>query len=244
MLTYKIQRFESLDSTNDEAKRLAVAGEPEGTVIVADTQTAGRGRSGRQWLTPRGVAVALSLILRPQMAHMHTTQVALLGGLAALEGIQTVTGLPVKLKWPNDVLVNGKKVAGVLAETGFAGNVLDYVVLGIGVNVNGGPPPGLRLDYEAASLADLYGARLDREVLLQSILAAFNYHYPQLGTPDLAQRWSDCLAMQGERVRVVGMLETISGQLLGVKADGALLIQLASGETRTILAGDVHLRSD
>lgn len=243
MLTYRIQRHDSLGSTNDEAKRLAALGEPEGTVIVADTQTAGRGRSGRHWLTPPGAAIALSVILRPQTALVHPTQISLLGGLAALEGIRQVTALPLQLKWPNDVLVRGKKVAGVLAEAGFGGNVLEYVVLGIGVNVNGAPPPDLKLDYATTSLMDQYGTMLDREVILQAILSVFKHYYPQLGTPGLAQRWSDHLAMRGALVKVQGMLETITGQVLGVKADGSLVIQLANGDTRTILTGDVHLRS-
>jgi BirA family biotin operon repressor/biotin-[acetyl-CoA-carboxylase] ligase len=243
MLTYKIQGFDSIGSTNDEAKRLAVGGEPEGTVIAAEAQTAGRGRSGRQWLTPRGAAIALSVILRPKIEARHVTQLSLLGGLAALEGIRQVTTLPAQLKWPNDVLVRGKKVAGVLAEAGFTGNVLEYVVLGIGVNVNGGPPPDLKLDYEATSLADQYGAALDRESILQSILHWLRQYYSQLGTPELAQHWSDHLALRGQRVQVLGLAETVAGRMLGVKADGALLIQLDNGATRTILAGDVHLRS-
>jgi BirA family biotin operon repressor/biotin-[acetyl-CoA-carboxylase] ligase len=241
-LHYQIHRHDSLGSTNDEAKRLALLGEPEGTLVVADTQTAGRGRTGRQWVTPPGAAIALSLILRPQIALSHTTQLSLLGGLAVLEGIQKFSALPIQLKWPNDVLVRGRKVAGVLVEAGFVGNVLEYVVLGIGVNVNGGPPPELRLDYEATTLAGELGTPLDREAVTQSILSALDRRYPQLGTPDLASAWWEHLAMRGQAVRVLGMLETLEGQLLGVKGDGALVIQLANGDTRTILSGDVHLR--
>jgi len=242
-LTYRLYRYESLGSTNDEANRLAALGEPEGAVIIADTQTAGRGRAGRTWVTPPGAALAMSLLLRPQVTLSHISQIALLGGLAVLEGIQQITSLPAELKWPNDVLVRGKKVSGVLAESGFSGNKLEHVILGMGVNINGGPPPDLTPEYQATSLATEYGSPLDREAITQAILAAFASRYPQLGTPQLAKAWSAHLALRGQQVQVQGMLETTVGELVGVKDDGALIIQLATGTTRTFLTGDVHLRS-
>jgi BirA family biotin operon repressor/biotin-[acetyl-CoA-carboxylase] ligase len=159
-----------------------------------------------------------------------------------LEGIQRMTSLPVQLKWPNDVLVRGKKVSGVLAEAAYNGDRLDYIVLGMGVNVNGGPPSDLQLDYETASLAGELGRELDRDALVRSILAAFAMRYPYLGTPALAEAWSGHLAMRGQPVRVVGITETITGVLEGVKGDGALVVRTNGGEIRTILAGDVHLR--
>jgi BirA family biotin operon repressor/biotin-[acetyl-CoA-carboxylase] ligase len=241
-LTYRFYRYDILGSTNDEALRLAALGEPEGAVVMADTQTAGRGRLGRQWITPRGTALAMTLLLRPQLAVAHTTQIALLGGLAVLEGVQQVTTLTPQLKWPNDVLVHGKKVAGVLAESGFLGNKLEHVALGMGVNINSGPPPNLVTEYPATSLAAEYGASLDREAIAQAILAAFAKYYPQLGTPALSQAWSAHLAMRGQQVRLVGPTETTSGELTGVREDGALILKLKSGKTRTFVAGDLHLR--
>lgn len=240
--TYRFYRHASLGSTNTEAQRLASLGEPEGAVVMADTQTAGRGRSGRGWVTPPGAALAMTLLLRPQLVTAQTSQIALLGGLAVLEGIQQASGLKPQLKWPNDVLLHGKKVAGVLAEAAFTGNQLDYVVLGMGVNINSGPPPDLLTEYAATSLAAEAGAPCDREAIAQAILAAFAQRYPQLGTPALAQAWSGHLAMRGQPVKVVGPAETVEGVLLDVRADGALILQLANGATHTVLAGDVHLR--
>jgi len=241
-MDYHIYHYPTLTSTNDEAKRLAALDEPEGTVVVADTQTAGRGRSGRAWITPPGAAIAMSIILRPRVTSAYTTQIALLGGLAAREGIFRVTGLPAQIKWPNDVLVRGKKVAGVLAEAAFDGEQVEYAVLGIGVNVNAGPPPDLRLEYPAAPLAAEAGTALERDSVMTAILSALNDHYPQLGTPALAAAWSEHLAMRGQTVQVIGVAETIVGRLEGVTGEGALVIRLASGKMRTILAGDVHLR--
>ncbi len=241
-MNFNIYRYDTLGSTNDEAKRLAELGEAEGTVVVAEAQTAGRGRSGRRWITPPGAALALSIILRPRLAAIHTAQVALLGGLAVLEGIQQLTRLPLQLKWPNDVLARNRKVAGALAESAFAGNQLDSVVLGIGVNVNAAPP-NIQLEYAATSLAAELGSPLDREAVLNAILKALEVRYPQLGEPALAAAWAEHLAMRGEQVRVSGLSETVLGILEGVRGDGALVIRLENGELRTILAGDVHLRS-
>lgn len=242
-MDFKFHHFDSIGSTNDEAKRLAGLGEPEGTVVTAETQTAGRGRSGRGWVTPHGSAIAMSLILRPRIDAVQVTQVALLGGLAVLEGVQELANLPMQIKWPNDVLVRGKKVAGVLAEATYSGDKLEYVVLGMGVNVNGGPPPDLKLEYEATSLAVEAGSPLDREAVIHGILAAFEARYSALGTPALAEAWRQHLAMVGERVRVIGLTETVLGDLEGVTPDGALIVVTENGEKRTILAGDVHLRN-
>ncbi len=241
-MNFKFHHFDSIGSTNDEAKRLAGLGEPEGTVVTAETQTAGRGRSGRGWVTPKGAAIAMSLILRPQVAALQAAQVALLGGLAVSEGVRKLVDLPMQIKWPNDVLVRGKKVAGVLAEAAYSGDTLEYIVLGMGVNVNGGPPSDIKLEYEATSLAAEVGSPLDREAVMNSILAAFEARYSTLGTTTLAEAWEAHLAMRGEQVRVVGLTETITGQLESVTRDGALVLRLENGEKRTILAGDVHLR--
>jgi BirA family biotin operon repressor/biotin-[acetyl-CoA-carboxylase] ligase len=241
-LKYRIHHYDLIGSTNDEAKRLADLGEPEGTVVSAAAQSAGRGRAGRAWITPRDSAIAMSVVLRPRIATARLAQVALLGGLAAVEGIQRSTSLHPELKWPNDVLVRGKKAAGVLAEAGFAGDRLEYAILGIGVNVNAGPPPELRLEYETTCLRVEHGAALDPAVLRQAILSALDQRYPQLGTPALGRAWSERLAMRGQAVRVVGVAETVAGVLEDVDDDGALVLRMEDGRTRTILAGDVHLR--
>ncbi len=242
MLPHRVFRYETIGSTNDEAKRLALLGEPDGTLVVADSQTSGRGRSGRLWVTPPGAAIAMTLILRPAIPTFQLAQIALLGGLAVLEGIEQVTRLTAKLKWPNDVLIGGKKVAGVLAEAAFTGDKLESVVLGIGVNVNAGPPPDLKLEYPASCLAVEAGQQFDREVVIAAVLSAFDARYPQLGTAMVARAWAKHLAMIGKNVIAIGPTETIIGRLEGVTEAGAIVIRLETGEMRAVLAGDVRLR--
>ncbi len=243
MKAHRYYRYESLGSTNDEARRLAALGEPEVAVVVAEVQTAGRGRVGRVWVTPPRGAVAMSLILRPRVAPAQLTQMAMLGGLAVAEGIRATCGVAAELKWPNDVLVAGRKVAGVLAEASFAGEQLDWVVLGMGVNVNAGPPAvALDASRAATCLAAEAGYLLERESVMSAILSAFDVRYAQLGTPALAAAWEGLLAMRGKRVEARGPAGTVTGRLEGVTAEGAAVLRLASGESRVILAGDMHLR--
>ena len=239
---HRIYRYATIESTNDEAKRLALLGEPHGTVVAADEQTAGRGRAGRAWITPPRSAVAMTLILRPDIPAHHIPGVALLGGLAVAEGIEQVCGLRAQIKWPNDVLIADKKTAGVLAEATFNGDRLDSVVLGIGVNVNAGPPPDLPLDYPATCLAAEVGRMLDRDRVAEAILSAFDDLYLQIGTPAVTAALTARLAMRGKMIRVTGWNETCTGILEGVTDEGAIVVRLDSGEGKTILAGDVHLR--
>ena len=134
----------------------------------------------------------------------RSTQISLLGGLAVLEGIKRATKLTPQLKWPNDVLINGSKVAGVLAESLFVGDRLEAVIVGMGVNVNAAPPPGLKLEYPATSLADVLGHHVNREDLITAIVESFDARYAQLGARDLTEAWSAHLAMKGQVVQVVG----------------------------------------
>ena len=239
---HRIYHYATVGSTNDEAKRLALLGEPHGTVVAADEQTAGRGRAGRAWITPPRSAVAMTLILRPDIPAHHIPGVALLGGLAVADGIEQVCGLRAQIKWPNDVLIADKKTAGVLAEAIFNGDRLDSVVLGIGVNVNAGPPPDLPLDYPATCLAAEVGRMLDRDRVAEAILSAFDDLYLQIGTPAVTAALTARLAMRGKMIRVTGWNETCTGILEGVTDEGAIVMRLDSGEGKSILPGDVHLR--
>src|SRR5262245_19367089 len=133
---HPVHFFPTIGSTNDEAKRLAAAGEPEGLLVLTETQSAVRGRQGRQWLTPPGTALALSLVLRPALEARQAARVTMLAGVAVCEALGQAAGLQAALKWPNDVLLDGRKAGGILAETGLLGERLDYLVLGIGLNVS------------------------------------------------------------------------------------------------------------
>lgn len=232
-----------IGSTNDEAKQLAEAGAPEGLLVLAETQTAGRGRHGRRWLTPPGSGLALSLVLRPRLAARYAARVTMLAGVAVCEALEQVSGVRAGLKWPNDVLINGRKAAGILVETGLSGERLDYLVLGIGLNVSQAPPPEAVL-YPATSVEAEAGQPVDRVALLRAILERLGRHYPDLA-PDsdrLHAAWLARLLWLGQRVVAQSADGDYDGAMAGAAEDGALLIRLEGGEVRRVVAGEVSVR--
>jgi BirA family biotin operon repressor/biotin-[acetyl-CoA-carboxylase] ligase len=240
---HPIYLYLQIGSTNDEAKRLAEGGAPEGLLVVAEEQTAGKGRLGRQWLTPPGAALALSVILRPALPTLRAMRLTMLAGLAVCEAVQQVAGLAAQLKWPNDVLINGKKAGGILVEGGLVNDQLTYAVVGIGLNVSFVPDPA-SVEFPATSLNAEAGREIDRARLLRAILAALESRYPQLlaNDPALAQAWAARLTLLHTPITLHSAEGVWHGQATGVDDDGALLLQLETGETRRILAGDVKLR--
>jgi BirA family biotin operon repressor/biotin-[acetyl-CoA-carboxylase] ligase len=204
---------------------------PEGSIAVADEQTAGRGRLGRRWLAPRGTSVMCSVLLRPP-AERSRPQLSLVGGLAAAEAVEGALGRPVQIKWPNDVMVDGRKVAGVLAES--RGEI---VVLGIGINVNQSadelPPPG-------ASLLTIDGAIREREPILRTLLERLELHYGRWRDGGL-DALHDALAgrdfLRGRRVTVDG----VGGTAVGIDRLGRLEVDVG-GEVRPVESGEVTYR--
>lgn len=237
--------FSTIDSTNIYAARLARDGATEGTTVIADEQTGGKGRLGRTWVSPPGVNLYVSLILRPPIAPGTAPQVNLLAAVAVAEAIGQVGGLAPIIKWPNDVLVEGKKVCGILAEMQTEGGVLQSLVLGIGVNVNAplsAFPPELR--DKASSLFLVGGRLLDRAVFTAALLTHLEKLYVlwiEKGFPILRPAWERYAAgLIGREITVAAPEGTIAGTVLGLDDDGALLLQHKDGGTpRRILAGDV-----
>ncbi len=211
--------FSTIGSTNDEALAWAAGGARDLSLVVAEEQTAGRGRSGRKWHTPPGSALALSLILRPTV--VECTLPARIAGLAALAMVESCRGLGLvaQIKWPNDILLHGRKAAGILVESAWAGNQLDASVLGIGVNVAAGAvPPADQVFFPATSLETELKKPVDRLTLLREILAALLSWRAQIGTPEFIQAWEAALAYRGERVSVGKDDEQrLSGTLLGLE---------------------------
>ena len=234
-----------LGSTNDEARRLAQAGAPEGLLVIAEEQTAGRGRAGRRWLTPPGPALAFSLVLRPPAPAAEASRLSMLAGLALCEAIERVAGVPVQLKWPNDILIHGQKAGGILLETALDAGTqqLDYAVLGIGVNVAEAPPPEA-VDFPATALDAEAGRPVDRLDLLRAILERLEAHYPRLeaGSGLLHTAWAARLAWLGESVVARTPDGETVGRAVGADEDGALLVVLDSGVRVRVTAGDVRLR--
>lgn len=235
--------FQQIGSTNDQAHQLAQAGAPEGLAVVAEEQTAGRGRSGRRWLTPPGSALALSVVLRPTLPAGQAGRLTMLGGLAACDAVEQVAGVPAGLKWPNDVLINGRKVAGLLVETAFTGQDLDYAVLGIGLNVSWAPADD-QVAFPATSLEAEAGRSVDRTSLLRAILAGLEVRYADVAGGQLFADWRGRLTMLGAAVELEtgAAAEPFRGVAEDVDPDGALLVRGPDGGLRRFLAADVHLR--
>ncbi len=239
----RVMAYPRLGSTNDEAKRLAAAGEPEGTLVIAEEQTAGRGRLQRTWWAPPGTALLMSLIFRPNLAPHQAQRLTMLCSLAICDAITETTGLAPAVKWPNDVLLHGRKVCGILTELGIEDARLAYVVVGMGINVNVDFSGAGELARTATSLAQELGHEVSRLELLRAILVSIEGRYARLRAGESPHtEWSERLATLGQRVVVTTPTEQWRGVAAGVDTDGALLLRDEEGVLRRILAGDVTLR--
>ena len=242
-LGWRVLWFPTVESTNDVAARLADTGEPEGTVVVADAQTAGRGRHGRVWVSPPAAGLYTSVVLRPPADALDL--MTLTAGVALAEGLRAATGIETGVKWPNDIYVNGRKVAGILAEGGASSGGATHVVLGFGINLL---PAALPPDVasRATALETEVGRPVDRGLVLAECLAAIAARYDQLRCGERAA------ILAGWRIRARATFgrgvewDGPSGVCRGVAEDvdhgGALLVRTASGRER-LLAGEVRWTS-
>ncbi len=232
--------FESVGSTNDEARRLAQAGTPEGTLVLAEQQTAGRGRLQRPWVSPAGQALLFSLVFYPSLAPHQAFQLVMLTSLACMRAVSATTGLEPRIKWPNDLLLQGKKLAGILSELGQAGERL-YAVVGVGLNVNVDLAAHPELREQATSLCEVLGHPVPRVPLLQEALRRIEEGYDRLRAGHSPHdEWAANLDTLGREVRVTAAEGTFEGRAVGVDADGALCLALSDGTTRRFLVGDVE----
>ncbi len=235
----KVHAYESTDSTMDVAHRLAAAGEPEGTVVVAEQQEKGRGRMGRRWFSPKGKGIYCSVILRPSMQPAQVPLVTLMAAVAAAQAVEAATELKPEIKWPNDLLIGSKKVAGILTELSAELNRVNYVVLGIGMNVN---TPRRDLPAHATSLAEELGKKVDRLQVARSLLEQMDRLYGvflQGGIAPVLEAWRRYAGFLGRRIRVALEGRVVDGQALDVDASGALLVRTDSGLVESCSAGEV-----
>lgn len=245
LLGREMEIYAEIDSTNARAVALAQNGAPEGLLVLAEHQTQGRGRLGRQWFAPPFSSLLFSLLLRPPLQVGQAQRATMLCSLAMVEAVHEVTGLKASIKWPNDLLLQGGKLGGVLTELGARGALLDYAVVGIGLNVNldlAALPPVMT---PPASLSAVLGHKVSRAALLGAFLRYAEAHYEALKegwSPHGA--WREHLATLGERVTVGTPEEIIEGWAEDVDADGALLVRTTDGALQRILAGDVTLRGE
>ncbi len=237
---------QELGSTNQAAEDLASQGAPNFSLVVADSQTEGRGRHGRSWVTQPGKALAFSLILDPKEILIENDQLERISGLGALavaEVLSESLGLSAEIKWPNDVLVDGKKVAGVLVDVSWSGADLRAVILGIGINVSKGSVPETPLNYPASSLEELAGKEISRLDLLHNIILALLKWHPRISTQTFLRAWQGYLAFKNQQVRLISASGIIDeGRLVGISENGSLIIQAETGDERVYRTGEIHLR--
>lgn len=240
-----IRYFDQLGSTNDHALAWAAEGAADLSLVVADEQTAGRGRLGRRWFTPPGTALAFSLVLRPDLAEqLQPSLITGLGALSLVQVLQNNYNLSAQIKWPNDVLVQGRKVAGILVESVWMGDQIESLVLGMGVNVLApAVPPQEQLDFPATSLEDVFKEQIDRLVLLHDLLACLIEWRACIGKDEFIRAWESSLAYIGKQIQVrSGPDAPLTGQLLGLEPDGSLRLGSTDGHLLSVHFGDVHLR--
>jgi len=239
-----LRYFDSIGSTNTEALDWAARGAKDLSLVITDEQTAGRGRLDRKWFTPRGTALAFSLILHPTAEEKsHLTRFVGLAGLAIADFLRT-RGLVSQVKWPNDILLDGRKLAGILVESVWSGNEVNGLVIGIGLNVLKDAVPSTELLlFPATSLEESLGHAVDRERLLHDILAGILALRPHIGSDSFITSWEKTLAFRDEQVQVQqGDGSLLTGKLLGLEPDGSLRLSDETGNFVTVRFGDVRLR--
>lgn len=238
----KIHYFAEVTSTNDVAKKLATKGAEEGTVILAETQTQGKGRLGRRWLSPKG-GIWLSVILRPKIPAKDSYQLTFMVAVAVAKTIRKMFKVNAEIKWPNDILVNERKVCGILTETSTKGDAVDFAVIGVGVNVNvdlTSFPRDLR--GSVTSLEAEVKGEVDREGFLCVLLEELENYYGMLQQKKFGlvlDEWKSMSTLFGAYVEVTSFEEKIMGIAVGVDWNGALEVRLEDGTVRKILSGDV-----
>jgi BirA family biotin operon repressor/biotin-[acetyl-CoA-carboxylase] ligase len=239
----KIHYFAEIDSTNSYGCQRAQEGGMEGEVFIAECQTQGRGRVGRSWVSPPYLNLHLSVILHPTLPPIHAPQVTLMSAVALAETVQSFIPFSPEIKWPNDILANRKKLAGILTESACDGGKILFAVLGIGVNLNFPfelMPEAIR--ERATSVMILNQKPVDRNVFTRRLIQNLDQCYGDLeerGFSYISQRWEGFFQLKGKGVKVESIGQFILGKAVGIDRDGALLVQEDGGALQRIIAGDV-----
>jgi len=235
----EIHYFDTLPSTMDEAFRLGVEGEAEGTIVCAESQTKGKGRLGRSWSSPKGKGIYMSVIFRPAMAPADVAKMTLLSAVAVCEALTKSSGVPARIKWPNDILVGDKKLAGILTELSAEMDRVRFVVMGIGINVNTSLS---QLFPTATSIKQEMGCKHDRAACVREILQSLEFWYDRLkaeGFLPVIDRWKELSSTLGQRVRLVDLSGDVEGEAVDLDQYGGLIIRNDEGLMVKRMSGDV-----
>ncbi len=245
LIGQKVVSFSETDSTNVRARRLAENGALEGTVVIAEQQSSGRGRLGRRWESPFGVNIYCSVILRPEIPIQKAPQLTFLSAVAVAETLNKNCSLSAEVKWPNDILVKGAKISGLLNEMSAETEKIHFVILGIGINLNMTRDQfPKKLNYPATSALIETGKTIDRQQFLQTFLQYLDSYYAEFserGFAPIRRRWESLSGIMNLQVEVDQGGEKLQGTVVGLDSEGALRLQLEGGQIKTILTGDVRL---
>jgi BirA family biotin operon repressor/biotin-[acetyl-CoA-carboxylase] ligase len=241
-----IHFFETVDSTNTKAYELALRGAREGEVVLAESQKKGRGRLGRQWFSPSFSNLYLSVILRPKIPPHQASLITLMAAVATADALRKFSGLDPRIKWPNDILLNDRKVAGLLNEIHSETDRIHFVILGIGINLNmDASMVSKEIRSRATSLKKEMGQTISRKEFLKTLLGELETWYEVFlkeGGTTILKAWRDRAQIQGKPVNVTSFGETLKGVAIDIDSDGALILETETGERKRVVAGDVEYR--
>lgn len=236
--------YDTVDSTNTKAKLLGEQGSPSGTLVVADCQQSGKGRRGRSFDSPRGQSIYMTLLLRPDIPPTKASMITILAAMAVRSGLEEICAIKPLIKWPNDIVVNGKKICGILTEMSAEPDCINYVAVGIGINVNNDDMPE-ELQNVAVSVKQLTGAAHRRSPVIASVMKWFDVYYQRfLSTEDLSlvkEEYDSYLIHRGRDIEIIKGSGSYRAKSLGIAEDGELLIE-RDGRTETVISGEVSVR--
>jgi len=240
-LEQRIHYFPEIGSTMDAARELAKKGAGEGTIVIAEVQTRGRGRLSREWLSPEG-GIYFTLLLRPRISPAYAPRINLMASVAVAATIRKLFRLNAELKWPNDVLIGGRKVCGILAEMDAEMDVVNFVNLGIGINANTSVP---QFEKTATSLKDALGKEISRKKFLSALLLEINRRQARLMKANLLEEWKKLSGTLNKYVRILSPGEVIVGRASDIDTTGALIVKERDGSLKKAVAGDcIHLTEE
>ena len=241
----EIAYFDEIDSTNIKAKELAEQGYPNGTLVVADQQVSGRGRRGRSWESPSGTGIFMTLMLKPEINPNNASMLTLVAALAVAKAIKEVTGLDAQIKWPNDIVINGKKICGILTEMSAQFDYINHIVIGIGINVHNEVFSDEIAHMASSLLLESQGKKFRRAEIIEKILEHFEEYYEiYLETEDLTAltgEYNKILVNMNKSVRVLDPKDEFEGKAMGITAKGELIVD--TWESRKLVSsGEVSVR--